>query len=63
VSKHLQTLRDGYRRDHARGAHGERGVRIYLTAADLVELRDLIAHASPRLTRKVADASERIERG
>jgi hypothetical protein len=45
------------------GAHGEAGTRIYLTAADLVELRDLVVHASPRLTRKVDDASERIERG
>jgi hypothetical protein len=49
-----------------KGAHGERGVRIYFAPDDLHELRDVIGalqHASPRLTRKVDDASERIERG
>jgi hypothetical protein len=44
------------------GAHAEHGVRIYLTPADLDELRGLVVTASPRLLRKVTEASERIER-
>jgi hypothetical protein len=55
-------LRDASRRTR-NGAHGEAGTRIYFTATDLEELLDLTGTASPRLSRKVSDASERIERG
>jgi hypothetical protein len=63
----LATLRQAYSarstRRARKGAHGEHGVRIYLTVTDLDELRDLTGGtASPRLLRKVIEASERIER-
>jgi hypothetical protein len=57
----IRAWRAGERARKRPGAHGERGARIYFTAADLVELRDLVVHASPRLIGKVADASERVE--
>ena len=45
---------------HATSNDGEAATRIYFTAPDLVELRDLTGTASPRLSRKVSDASARI---
>jgi hypothetical protein len=66
-AQRLATVTEAYSTRSARGtrsgAHGEHGTRIYFTAADLVELRDLVdEHASPRLIGKVAVASERVER-
>jgi hypothetical protein len=52
----------GRTRSTRNGAHSERGVRIYFTPDDLDELRSLTVTASARLSRKVSDASERIER-
>ena len=47
---------------HPQGVDGEHGVRIYFTPTDLEELGDLAGTAtSPRLLRKVSDASARIE--
>jgi hypothetical protein len=64
-----QRLATASRRDSTRstrkarnGPRSENGTRIYFTPTDLDELRDLTGTASPRLSRKVSDASERIDR-